>query len=280
MSRINLERQLPRTNQLLRSLSAVQMLGYNKVGEDTFENVIPFLTGLNIPELKLLCWPNVSSPFDDCPFIWKKFSDAGYITAFADDASDVSMFNRGKKGFLKPPTDYYLRPYFLFGDHIFSSPSEQCYGNQLKTEKLLEYVSKFIIMKKKKYFGVFWETNLTHNELNYPEIADEMLYNFINSIKSQLNNTVLIFMSDHGTRIGEFVETYQGYLENRLPLLSFMFPKWFQENYKLAMKNLKENTRLLSTHFDLHETLLDMLDLTSIEDGYLKVRMNKNENKR
>ncbi|KAJ9595520.1 hypothetical protein L9F63_013285, partial [Diploptera punctata] len=30
MSRINLERQLPRTNQLLRSLSAVQMLGYNK----------------------------------------------------------------------------------------------------------------------------------------------------------------------------------------------------------------------------------------------------------
>lgn len=80
------------------------------------------------------------------------------------------------------------------------------------------------------------------------------------------NNTVLVLMSDHGLRWGEFRETYQGHLEERLPLLTFVFPPWFSRKYERAIKNLRRNAYMLTTHYDLHETLLEFANLSGIEN--------------
>lgn len=46
MSRLNTMRQLPRSYRYIKDqMDAVVMLGFNKVGENTYPNVIPMLTG-------------------------------------------------------------------------------------------------------------------------------------------------------------------------------------------------------------------------------------------
>ena len=54
--------------------------------------------------------------YDDfAEFIWKNFSRAGYVTAYAEDRPDIHLFNfLGKMwGFARPPVDFYLRPYWV-----------------------------------------------------------------------------------------------------------------------------------------------------------------------
>ena len=43
-----------------------------------------------------------------------------------------------------------------------------------------------------------------------------------------LKNTLVIVMGDHGLRIGATRITYQGHLEERLPMMSLAFPEQFQ----------------------------------------------------
>lgn len=46
VSKLNFMRQLPKTYKLItRQLNAVVLIGFNKVGQNTFPNVVPMLTG-------------------------------------------------------------------------------------------------------------------------------------------------------------------------------------------------------------------------------------------
>lgn len=74
-----------------------------------------------------------------------------------------------------------------------------------------------------------------------------------------LNNTLLILMGDHGARYSFIRSTWSGKLEERLPYFSFLFPDWFQKKYPEAIKNLRTNTKRLTTPFDLYETFQDIL---------------------
>nr|KAG5692201.1 hypothetical protein BaRGS_008747 [Batillaria attramentaria] len=51
VSRLNFMRQMPRTREfLLNELNAVEMLGYNKVADNTFVNIVPMMTGRFVEE--------------------------------------------------------------------------------------------------------------------------------------------------------------------------------------------------------------------------------------
>ena len=78
--------------------------------------------------------------------------------------------------------------------------------------------------------------------------------------KGYLENTVLIVLGDHGLRNGDFRQTLQGKLEERLPLFTMTFPKWFKEKYPTAAENLQANTKRLTTWFDLHATFEHILE--------------------
>jgi hypothetical protein len=107
-------RELPLLHSVLTSppLSAISLLGYNKVGDNTFPNVMPVLTGLAEDELRDACpWPSARHKLDPCPFIWKQFAERGYRTACGEDATWMTSFNYAKTGFVNVPTDYYSRPF-------------------------------------------------------------------------------------------------------------------------------------------------------------------------
>ncbi|RXG53565.1 hypothetical protein Avbf_09198, partial [Armadillidium vulgare] len=94
VSRLNFLRTQPKTYQYLtKELKAFEYKGYNKVGENTFPNVIALLTGkLWDEDFAHKCFrlfvdhpEKYRFPFDDCPFIWKDFQRAGYMTALVEE---------------------------------------------------------------------------------------------------------------------------------------------------------------------------------------------------
>ena len=82
-----------------------------------------------------------------------------------------------------------------------------------------------------------------------------------------MNNTILILMSDHGARFSQLRQTQQGKLEERLPYVGIRFPPSFKSAYPNQVEQVRQNRKRLTTNFDLHETLRDLLDNTVVRDS-------------
>ncbi|XP_050306876.1 uncharacterized protein LOC126743706 isoform X2 [Anthonomus grandis grandis] len=285
ISRVNLHRQLPLTTRLLKAMGAIELLGYNKVADNTFPNLIPVFTGLFEKELVDSCYPNQQTHFDTCPFIWHNYSKQSYVTGLGEDCAWIGLFNYQKVGFRKQTSDYYYTTFSRQAELNIGSNKdfncEQCVGGRRSYKLIVEYIKKFTMrmnLSKTPYFGFFWGNSLSHDYLNRPSMGDpdyHQLFKELNETGS-LNNTVLIFMSDHGIRWGDIRKTYQGQMEERLPFVIMKFPEWFKQTYPAAVGNFIKNTRRLTTPFDLHETLKQLLDV----DQLLNVRKIMNEKSR
>lgn len=78
LSRLNFHRRMNSSSAYLhQKMQAIEMLGYNKIDDNTFPNLIPALAGLSVDELKKVCWSS-NGVFDECPIIWKQFREYGY----------------------------------------------------------------------------------------------------------------------------------------------------------------------------------------------------------
>ncbi|XP_011505849.1 PREDICTED: uncharacterized protein LOC105368525 isoform X2 [Ceratosolen solmsi marchali] len=267
VSRLNFHRSMPRTLRLLRDMGAVEMLGYNKVADNTYPNLVPVLSGLSQIEFEKLCWTSHKKPFDRCPLLWKNFKAKGYRTIFAEDACYMTIFNYLKPGFRKQPTDYYLRPYCVAAESEIGNThklnANLCLGTRLNFDCLLHYTRKVAEeFADDPYFGLFWQASLTHDYIEYPQLGDDSYHDFFEYLLQNdlLRNTMLVFMSDHGMRWGSFRQTYQGHLEDSLPFVFLLLPYWWRTRHAIAWNELKRNTRSLTTPFDLHETLRDILE--------------------
>jgi membrane-anchored protein YejM (alkaline phosphatase superfamily) len=69
--------------------------------------------------------------------------------------------------------------------------------------------------RKQKYFGLAFMGRLTHEDLNQAGLVDPMVAKLFNKLFDQnlLSNTIIVFFSDHGIRIGPIRETLSGKLE-------------------------------------------------------------------
>ncbi|KAF5293100.1 hypothetical protein FQA39_LY13710 [Lamprigera yunnana] len=282
VSRVNLHRQMPKTVQTLREIGATEFLGYNKVADNTFPNLVPVLTGLFVSELQEKCWFKKSDKFDKCWFLWNDYSKNNYSTVFGEDSTWMGIFNYVKRGFGKQPTDYYWGPFDsvaekqIGGEH--SMNVFQCIGSREIYKVLLDYIMKYaqtMHRNKVPYFGIFWGCTISHDFLNKPQLGDDYYAKFFKQLSDTgiLNNTVLIFMSDHGIRWGGIRSTLQGRMEERLPFLFMTLPKAYQLQFHQALANLNKNTRKLTTPFDLHETLKDLLNPYSLTADVLNERV-------
>lgn len=276
LSHMNFQRNMPKTKKYVdEHLNSILMSGYNKVGDNTFPNLIPILTGQSEEELTKTCWKTLKTKFDECHFIWNDYSDAGYLTAYAEDFSFLGLFNFGRLGFQVQPTHYYWKTFNYRAEQKLRN--DLCLGPRPLYQVVIDYTKKFVTtLRDDPFFGIFWSSSLTHSDLNSAPLSDDDYVDFFRYLKTEnvLNNTVVIFMSDHGFRFGNFVETHRGHMEERLPFLYFIFPKWFNKLYPTAIKNMKNNTNRLTANFDIHETLKDLLNLTELKTKYL---MNNGE---
>ncbi|GFR60724.1 hypothetical protein ElyMa_003538900 [Elysia marginata] len=264
VSRLNFIRQMRQTRKfLLDDLGAFEMSGYNKVADNTFVNIVPMMMGKFVSEIG---WNETmnTQPFDNYPFFWKNFSQAGYRTMYAEDAPKIAIFVYAKEGFHDPPGDYYNRPLALALEKQRSiwSPNHHCVADRLETTMVLDYVTDFSrVFKDKPYFGFTFITRLTHDSASLVGSADFAYVKFLRRFKEEghFNNTVLILYSDHGYRFGDMRDSYVGKVEERLPFFYIVFPRSFREKYPDIVKNLNINSKRLTTPFDVYETLKDIL---------------------
>ncbi|KAH8413033.1 hypothetical protein KR009_007504 [Drosophila setifemur] len=271
ISHLNLLRQMPNTSEYLRSkMSHVEFWGLNKIGLNTFPNLIPLLTGKSEEETNKY-W-NAHRYMDALPLIWKDFKRAGYNTSFGEDHATLSMFYYAKPGFRKPITDHYLHD-VMVQMHLLrdtsSMSSTYCVGDRTYTDILMEMNSRLQPhYQRHPFFSFYWWCNGLHEYLNSPRLMDGRFERLLRSLAENgiTNNTLILFMSDHGLRWGKFRHTFQGMIEDSQPFVFALYPKWMGQRYPLAIQNLHGNAHSLLTNYDLYETMKHLLDLKSLED--------------
>ncbi|KAJ0182008.1 hypothetical protein K1T71_002730 [Dendrolimus kikuchii] len=279
ISRLNFYRTMPKSLAYLKKKRAIELFGYNKLGDNTFPNVIPLLLGIKEADLKRACWPNTRASFDNCPFIWEWYKQAGYYTALGEDNARLGTFNLDKFGFTRTPTDYYIHTFMHEAEVLVGNNKDfnayLCMGDKYFYKVLLDYIEGLAsTLNPFRWFGFFWEVSMSHDYLNYPMLMDDNVETFLRNmdLKGHLNDTILILLSDHGLRWGDIRYTKQGRLEERLPLVHILLPDSFQEDYSLAYKNIKENAHKLTTPFDIHATLSDLINMDEVKDEQIKLR--------
>ena len=276
-------RKLPKTfKYLTKILGAYDFKGHMKVGENTLPNLVPLFTGLRVwtPEIPITDYARES--YDIVPFIWNNFSQAGYATMLAEDMPDISTFNYLTKGFNHQPTDHYLRTFYLGLSEMekirsklgyvfrflenrninLQKSSSMCYHDKPHHVIQTDYLRKFIhTYRGKRKFAVSFLTEIAHEYPNFLSYGDEDFLQFLQWMNNQghLNTTVLVFFSDHGARIDKIRNTFVGRIEARMPLTIIHIPDHIKRKFPNLDMNMQQNTKRLSTNFDLYQTMVDIM---------------------
>jgi hypothetical protein len=268
LSRLQFERMLPLTfDYLTKQLDATILKGYNILGDGTPQQLIPMLTGFKELELPSTLHRDRHGSFVDVyPFVWNKYRQQGYVTGYAEDRIEYGIWTLRLRGFEKNPTDHYLTPFYRMEatKTLLYRKVTPCIRNQTTFDYFLSYIDQFwsSYSENKKFFFAFFK-QYTHDGYASGSLLDLSLFNFLKKF-NQINDykrTILLLMSDHGARFSAVRRTPQGKLEERLPFMSFVFPKLFQAKYPNAIKTLQKNIHRLTTPFDIHSTLLSLINM-------------------
>ncbi|CAH1112091.1 unnamed protein product [Psylliodes chrysocephalus] len=275
MSKSNIQRSMPKTFAYAEKHFNT-LKGYNKIGENTFPNLMAILTGYNMLQLADIC--NNSVKLNNCQFIWDKFRESGYITAYSEDECWISTFNYDRPGFLDEPTDFYYHSYFLAAEKLKVTKRHSmtyCAGPETSGERLLNTARDFAVtFKDVPSFGLFWANSFSHDDVNMPAVMDEATFRLLSDPEfiSALKDTILIFFSDHGFRFGNIRYTHSGWLEERLPFLYIKFPDKFKNLYYDKYLNFLVNTERLTVPYDLFNTFQSILE---IGNGSYEINFSK-----
>lgn len=199
---------------------------------------------------------------DTWPFIWKIFSAKSYATVFNEDWPTYGIFHYMSKGFTKKMFDYDYHWFWLRLEQVNGNrSSKNCFFNEPLPKISIDIARKHVItLKDSLQFIVNVVTETTQSSDNSVEKIDNYLLQFWKDVfeGDYLQNTFVIFASDHGLRQGNIRSTYVGAMEDRLPFYGIWFPRWFYEKYPHIEENIDGNLDVVSSMFDVHETLLDV----------------------
>ncbi|CAH1223896.1 unnamed protein product, partial [Diabrotica balteata] len=270
VSKSNIERTMPESFKWAES-NMINLKGYNKIGDNTFPNLMAILTGYNVDQLSKFC--NRTVKLNSCKIIWDKFKESQYITGYAEDDCNINTFHYDRPGFLEEPTDYYYRPYFLAAETLHTVLRKNmiyCAGPETSGERIQNAAKDFAVtFKDVPSFGLFWSNSYSHDNINMPGAMDKKMLQLLSSTEffEAINNTILIFFSDHGFRFGGIRFTHTGWVEERLPFIYFRFPDLFKHSYPEQYNNFITNTNRLTSPYDIYNTLQNILNIGN--DSYV-----------
>ena len=274
VSRSHALRNLPKSyNYLTETLGAFDFKGYMRVGSNSFPNLIPLLTGKRHAAFP---WVNNRLSYcDSMPLVWNEPSLKRYATIYSEDRSDISTFNFVKPGFYRSPTDFYYRPYNmamnLFTPVIMEPISTKekncplecpCYANKDNFTSQVDHFKGFLSRYKGKLKYSFIWTSAVHESFSSLRYSDDTLLDLLKwmHVKGHMDRAVVAAISDHGLRLGDFTATHIGRLEKNFPFLSLIVPTKLKTKYPWIMRNLLLNSERVTTAFDVHRTIIDIID--------------------
>ncbi|SPP85286.1 Hypothetical predicted protein [Drosophila guanche] len=274
ISRANLIRAMPKTAQYLYDNGWFELAGYNKVDDNTFPNIMALATGYDLKSANKECSPYEVGGLEKCSFIWNLYEQHGYVTAYGEDAIKINTFNYLKEGFVKPPVDYYLRPYLTAAEDklqrtiVMGLP--HCLGYETAAEHVYDYALEFTRrFLNDTYFGFFWTNTHSHSDISQTSSMDAYMVRYLERLVRQgtMDNSVVVFFSDHGLRFGPTRSTWSGHLEERLPAMFIWLPAGLRQTQPQLVEALRLNRNRLTTPYDLHMTLKHILAMSGRTNG-------------
>ncbi|CAG5127874.1 unnamed protein product, partial [Candidula unifasciata] len=227
---------------LINSLKSFDLTMHSQVGGDKTSNFWPLFSGNPAVEVQNLC--SNTSVNTNPDVVWRAYEDAGYRTVLIKSNPDGGIFHDLLKDCVKSSVRYNLRLLvFVMCSKTSARRSKQnslCAENQLYTNNHLNCILHFLYAFPQQ--PVFVLMLLDQNLLNFYESLNQ---------NGMLNRSLLVSFSDQGMRAC------------RTPYTFLTFPEWFLKKYPDVAENLKLNTRRLTSHFDTHATLLDLLHISS-----------------
>ena len=249
--------------------------------------MIPIYTGKTEEELPsvLKSDPNGRYVDEAYPFIWKKLRKKDYVSIHLDDWPQVSAFSFRMRGFLNHTATHYFKQYQLrLWDRVspaYFSPNNSnddfCMGSKKRHKILLDLLHDFKkIYKNKNNLALMHYVENSHDTNERFNWVDKDLHEFLNVGYTQglFDNTAIFLFSDHGARFNNKKESDDRYLEERLPFFAVYLPNEFKEAHKDKYANLIKNSNLLTSPFDIHETIRDLSCLNE------KLKDTKNDKSR
>ena len=236
------------------------MIGETIVGDGTTAQLCGMLTGIDEnkqPEARRRM--SGSQPVDRWRWIFRNYNDKGYATMFSEDVPGLAAFNYRLHGFRDPPTDHFSRPFWIETDKLLN---EKCINNRPAHNVSLNYLLSFFrSYKNRPNFAFSSHASISHDDVNTIGYVDEDLTTFLQTFQRESfeKNTMLIIFGDHGHRFAGLRKTIQGKLEERFPFMSISLPNWFLDKYPDLHKNLVQNSRVLTSPFDVYATLRHVL---------------------
>lgn len=170
ISWLNFRRHFPKTQSFFTRHQFTPMYGFNKVGDNTFPNLVGVLTGRHYLDF----WNETigrEMKFDQLQTIWKDYARAGYLTTLIEDMPSFSVFNYNRGGFSHQPTDYYLRPVSIMIDE--DKNHRFCYKNQLTMQASVEFFDEIKQINKLFTFSIITTTSWIKCELS-PAVASSL----------------------------------------------------------------------------------------------------------
>ncbi|CDW54788.1 DUF229 domain containing protein [Trichuris trichiura] len=275
VSRLQFMRKMRQTYKYITTvLKGIVLEKYNILGDGTTAAIIPLLTGKTELELPVtLKGVEDASYVDVYPFIWNELKKLGYATLYGEDGAKIGTFTYRLKGFKRQPTDHYMRVFYRMTEG--SNGYRLCYGSEPQIQVHLNYVNDFFSAYKQRLkFAFQFHSAYSHDDHNMLSLADQDVKEHLKSLYEDnfLNGTILVVMSDHGSRFSSVRRTSQGKLEELNPFVSVVLPSWFRQAYPDLASNLKINGKRLTTPFDLHATLESVLKFPPPKKGNLSQR--------
>jgi len=290
MSLQNFHRSLPKTAKLLQAEGSILFDGLNKVGYNSYPNIMALLSGESGGEWDggridgdgkfSNTFPNSSEGIyyidkERQPNMFNRFEENGYTTVMMEDMSMWSIFHRtGTIGMRKPLASIYYRPGMLAIEEeewgylrsrlVGKFGAYACLQNDLIHKPMLGVVKNFLsTYSSSPAFGYIHLSSYLHNDLNMAKLYDDDLHDMIRDVidSGELDDTFFILMGDHGFQRGEFkfTLTEQGRMEDKLPLFHLLPPQNFKSRFPDLVSNLVSNSHTLISFFDVNQFLRDVL---------------------
>ncbi|XP_021202011.1 uncharacterized protein LOC101737713 isoform X2 [Bombyx mori] len=279
-SRNGFIRKMPKSYKFLKDvLNATIMKSYNIVGEGTSNALYPILTGLELPDWE--SFPK-DKTMDHKTFLFHHLKNDGYRTAYFEDMPWIGTFQRFYHGFDSCPADHYLRSFLMEESSKGRKwwrgvKGRYCIGNVPQYGLLMNLTKQFLDLDG-KHFCLTFIADISHDDFNVISTSDDDMVAFLQDFldKGRQKNTLLIVMGDHGAKYESIRRTYQGRLEERLPLMTIKLPETLLKSRPNVQRVLEANAEVLTTPYDLHTTLLDVVGLRELANSY-KVEGSKLE---
>lgn len=258
--------RLPHTYKILtEKLGAVVLKGYNIIGEGPPAALFPILTGKTERELNDAL---EKDELDPKYFLFGQLHLDGYRTAYLED---MPMLSNLQLNFQRQPTDHYLRA--LFREKCETSGkcrlTHDCVGAVPIHSQMINLTHQFNYIQGKRFCFTIIPNIFGDNHDLAATVDDELLY-MLKSLQAGglLENTLLIVMSDHGSIFSDRIMTRKDSAGERLPFVSIVLPGSLKKARPDAEESLWANANVLTTAFDIHSTLLDVVGLKRLSNHY------------